>query len=186
MGRLGYCVPCGEDRNPVDATVMVDGDPMCQAHAGAAARRENRAMEATAPVAATEQEPSSEERKGEERATMNTGRISDEIRAKVKAEFGTMSNEALGRKYGISGVSVGSICKGIEKKPHEREPAKRVIVAEAPQCLSQGCPDSSSLPGVGARVTLHVPEAALDRLLLAVSAANKARAVQFLIDEGAV
>lgn len=29
MGRLGYCVPCGERRQDVDATVVIDGDPMC-------------------------------------------------------------------------------------------------------------------------------------------------------------
>ncbi len=28
MGRLGYYLPCGEERNPVDATAIVDGDPM--------------------------------------------------------------------------------------------------------------------------------------------------------------
>lgn len=29
MGRLGYCVPCGERRRDVDATVVIDGDPLC-------------------------------------------------------------------------------------------------------------------------------------------------------------
>ena len=31
MGRLGYCLPCGELRRDVDATVVIDGDPMCAA-----------------------------------------------------------------------------------------------------------------------------------------------------------
>lgn len=33
MGRLGYCIPCGEGRRDVDATVMVGDDPMCDMHA---------------------------------------------------------------------------------------------------------------------------------------------------------
>lgn len=33
MGRLGYCIPCGEGRRDVDAAVMVGDDPMCDMHA---------------------------------------------------------------------------------------------------------------------------------------------------------
>lgn len=33
MAKLGYCIPCGEGRRDVDATVMVGEDPMCAMHA---------------------------------------------------------------------------------------------------------------------------------------------------------
>ena len=29
MGRLGFCLPCGEARRDVDAVLVIDGDPMC-------------------------------------------------------------------------------------------------------------------------------------------------------------
>lgn len=36
MAKLGFCIPCGEDRKDVDATLVIDGEPMCNAHAAMA------------------------------------------------------------------------------------------------------------------------------------------------------
>lgn len=37
MGRFQYCVRCGEERRDVEATLIVDGDPLCAMHARIAA-----------------------------------------------------------------------------------------------------------------------------------------------------
>jgi hypothetical protein len=51
MGRLGWCVPCGEERRDVEATQMVDGDPLCAMHARIAAAVEAGWAKPTAEVA---------------------------------------------------------------------------------------------------------------------------------------
>ena len=33
MGRLGYCITCGEENRPTDATIIIDGAPLCNSHA---------------------------------------------------------------------------------------------------------------------------------------------------------
>ena len=50
MSRLGYCLPCGERGEPVDATVVIDGDPMCNLCVRMAAK-------ASAPVVPPQAEP---------------------------------------------------------------------------------------------------------------------------------
>jgi hypothetical protein len=38
MARREFCIPCGRERRDVEAVTVVDGDPMCKAHAGLAAK----------------------------------------------------------------------------------------------------------------------------------------------------
>lgn len=38
MARRAYCIPCGRERRDVEAVGVVDGDPVCAAHAGLMAK----------------------------------------------------------------------------------------------------------------------------------------------------
>ena len=200
MRDLGYCVPCGVRRIPEQATEVVDGDPMCRACAGVTAKRERGPERAATVPPATVATTAGVRPQQKKEGKVNKGRISDEVRAKVMAEYGSMSNEALGLKYGISGVSVGTFCKGLPKRQRhgheELSPTRtaRLPIAqdEAPGPAAPPAPRSLGAPvPLPARmemetVPLHVSEAALDRLLLQLAIANKQRAVQYLINEGLV
>lgn len=51
-GRFGYYIPCGEEGNPVEAALIIDGDPVCIGHA-----RSAKPVEAASPDKTAVAEP---------------------------------------------------------------------------------------------------------------------------------
>jgi hypothetical protein len=113
-------------------------------------------------------------------------RISEEVKAKVRAEYGTMSNEALARKYGTNGVRIAYICRDLAK-PERRKAGKAIRAAESKAGLEAALKrDQQSTAAEEALATLKVPASALDRMWSGLDLDNKARAIQYLVSEGMV
>ena len=203
MAKLGYCVPCGVDHIPTEAVVTVDGDPMCTAHALLAGDVfEPKPQPAHVPAVATAIEREARKRDlrlgtwmeaaakdvGDMEAGKMAGRrrISEEVKAKVRAEYGTMSNEALGRKYGTNGVRIAYICRDLAK-PERRKAGKAIRAAESTAGLEAALKRyRQSTAAEEALATLKLPASALDRMWSALDLDNKARAIQYLVSEGMV
>ena len=203
MANLRYCVPCGVDHIPKDAVLMVDGDWMCAAHALRAGHVfEPKPQPPHVPAVATAIEREARKRDlragtkmesaakdgGDREAGKMAGRrrISEEVKAKVRAEYGTMSDLALQRKYNLGGGSVANICRDLAK-PERRKAGKAIRAAESKSGLEAALKrDQQSTAAEEALATLKLPASALDRMWSALDLDNKARAIQYLVSEGMV
>ena len=185
MSKLGYCMPCGVEHIPRDAVVMVDDEPMCAAHAGVYQRRGAErdgpagaaaGVKVPPPAIASTKPAAGVDGVGNEGKRMAKRRISEGVHAKVRAEYGTMTDSALQRKYGLGGGTVAWLCRDLPRSKKQRlvtaTPAGRdvspaVVAAQGPEELA----------------TLRLPAAALDRIWNALDLTDKARAIQFLVSE---
>jgi hypothetical protein len=113
-------------------------------------------------------------------------RISEEVKAKIRAEYGTMSDLALQRKYNLGNGTVAWLCRDLAK-PERRKAGKAIRAAESTAGLEAALKrDRQSTAAEEALATLKLPAVALDRMWSALDLDNKARAIQYLVSEGMV
>lgn len=113
-------------------------------------------------------------------------KVSDEVRAAIKAAPASVKTCDLVKQYGVSYGTVFYIRKPggarvAAKKAVAEKPSKKAMVRHVAQTPAVAHV-AESLPGE--LVTLQVPGAWVDQMLASLDLANKARAIQFLIAEG--
>lgn len=126
-----------------------------------------------------------EESMNQPRRTGKSGvRISDEIRAKIQAEPETVTYEAMGRKYGISGVSARVIyLEAHSAKPRQgsapqHKPARAALPTVKPAIVRAETRIAAPTPGHVVSVTGEITPAGADKFWSILSLEQKAQIIQ--------